>query len=571
MYQLAIIGLGPRGLFALESVFDSLSRKRDHKSPSILIIESQSELGCGSAWSLKQPDENTINISDRALESLPGRDAIHLENHVIPQFPSFIEWTREKYNHSISFEKDTYFNRNVMGKYLNERAHSIIDVLIHAGFLTLITGRATGFKLEGSTSIISFENQNNEDVTALSVLLTNGHLPQNISNQDQGFIKHAQEVAKATYIHDPYATAVYDTYDNISTVAIKGMGLSMIDVVHLCAKKLNGIFIKKTKDIFYSFDYESNVKLELVPFSLDGLPVIPKPVGEIVDQHFEVSEESILKLQNKFELLFKNPDHLLIEDLIEPIVEIISSIYLKLNQTESQDTLIQLITQWLLGNNPSHSLIVKSDLEPVEYMKTFCLMAYGKSDYSLDYSIGQIWRKLQPTLYELLTSSPLSQELQSEFIKVDEFTKRYSYGPPVNRVLQLIALAEAQILNLDFTIDPKIRETLTGWELHNGTKNVKVEAMVNGVLASPDLKTIKDDLVEEMFNTNYLQQFHKELGILTDDYGRVLTDAGSALNISVLGRNAKGSVYGVDAILECFSNKITRWASQYVEDFMSAD
>jgi hypothetical protein len=43
-----------------------------------------------------------------------------------------------------------------------------------------------------------------------------------------------------------------------------------------------------------------------------------------------------------------------------------------------------------------------------------------------------------------------------ELIALNQNTKRYSYGPPVESILQLIAMQEAGILLLDFVNDPEI-------------------------------------------------------------------------------------------------------------------
>ena len=63
-----------------------------------------------------------------------------------------------------------------------------------------------------------------------------------------------------------------------------------------------------------------------------------------------------------------------------------------------------------------------------------------------------------------------------------------------------------------------------------------------------------------------LSKFLTELGIETKKNGIVISSENEKqIPIAVLGRLAKGSVIGVDAILECFGDRIEDWAKSFVE------
>ncbi|GAK76660.1 hypothetical protein JCM19296_2257 [Nonlabens ulvanivorans] len=564
MYSLAIVGLGPRGLYALESLFVTLSRKRHKIIPKVALIESQTEIGCGSAWSIHQPDANTINISDRDLVELPERETINGDGYLITAFPSFIDWVRDNYNHELDDNKDTYFERNVMGRYLHQRARTIIDPLIKQDVVTLINARATSLKIVDKITEIDFENDQHQSIHVQHTLLTTGHLPEEKSKQDEEFSHHANQFSDVFFIHNPYSKKAYNQYNQLHHVAIKGMGLSMIDIVHLCIARLNGEFKTSNQEPFLSYDHHSKSDLKIYPFSLDGLPVIPKPLGKKVDQHFNVEKEVIDNLKKKLQILQESPQYLKIENILAPIADIIQIIYKRLEYDDSNKDIHSLILDWLMGKKVDSSIWLDKELSTVDYLKQACLMACGDQPFTLDYTIGQVWRQLQPTLYSIFTHSNLPPDLQSEFIKIDEFTKRYSYGPPVERVLQLIALSECGILDFGLASNPTIIEDKNGWILKNKSTEKKVHAMVNGVLASPNVKKINDPLINSLFSSNYLEPFHKELGIKTNENGCALTETESTIDIAVLGRNAKGSVYGVDAILECFSTETEKWSNHFV-------
>ena len=90
MKALAIIGFGPRGLYALERLVYHLAIRK--QEVNILVFESKTELGTGAAWETEQPDSNLINISERALADLPSRPKTVYGNIEIPQFPSYHQW-----------------------------------------------------------------------------------------------------------------------------------------------------------------------------------------------------------------------------------------------------------------------------------------------------------------------------------------------------------------------------------------------------------------------------------------------------------------------------------------------
>lgn len=68
-YDLAIIGLGPRGHFALERFIHELAHNGVAKTTSILLFEETDQLGNGPIWVTAQSESKWSNVSERLLES----------------------------------------------------------------------------------------------------------------------------------------------------------------------------------------------------------------------------------------------------------------------------------------------------------------------------------------------------------------------------------------------------------------------------------------------------------------------------------------------------------------------
>ncbi len=554
-YHLAIVGFGARGLFALELFYSSLSRKQNPSYSKTIIFESSDSLGTGKAWDPEQPEANLINIADRALDCFQGRPEFTIKDVRFPAFPAYLDWMEQVMGQTVDDQKDTFVPRKVMGAYLSHRAKSIIEPLQSLGLLSIVRERITG--IEKTADFFELEAATKEKYQVQQVILAVGHLSTNTSDQNKEFIEHAKKTDTA-FIPDPYSGDAAETFKNTTRAAIKGLGLSMIDVVGMIVQHDKGEFNEDpTNTPFLKYSNDDS-DLTIVPFSLDGLPIVPKPIGKQIDDLFslgaEEKNELLKQLANKV-----HQDHIQeVEDFLRPIASYVVKVYNQLTDRYYDKDLAaaegqQLIIDWLLDPSISSNYMLDQSLAPVEYMKRCCQMSYGLTGFSLDYVIGQVLRQLQPDLYNILSYSTLSPEVMAAFIKVDEQVKRYSFGPPVESVLQLIALEQAGILDLRFVNDPEIELVDQGFKLSKGSNHIICDSMTDAVLSSPDAKEIDDVLIRTIINKPLAQQFHEELGVAVARDHTILLGSVKVDGLYLMDRNAKGSVYGVDAVLECFN------------------
>ena len=283
-------------------------------------------------------------------------------------------------------------------------------------------------------------------------------------------------------------------------------------------------------------------------------------------------EKWMLLLKNTFELAIRN--HLAtpkalqqIDFVLDAYSEVAAAIYIQNSEEQHSEATIKALTvAWLKDPSTAHQLILDTELPTIDYMRHTVEMAWGNESASLDFTIGQVWRHLQPSMYRLFAFSGISGELIKQLIEIDQDTKRYSYGPPVESILQLIALHEAEILNLDYVNDPTIELVAKGWKLSKKDSSVVAPELINSVMDAPVLEKMESPIFKELYEKECIQPVHEDLGILTHPDGTVVhpNDASKKIPISVVGRNAKGSVLGTDAILECFSPETHDWAKGVV-------
>ncbi len=556
MINLGIIGCGPRGLAALECLFAEIAFYEPIEI-KVHIFDPEDELGAGQVWQTAQSDANWINITLRGLSGIKGREAIKLHDFTIPFFPKFTSWLEDHDGQINTSEKDIFLLRSTMGKYLNQRFSSIAEVLLEQDILTINKTKIAKLQTTDANIIAVDVEENTYDLD--ECLLSVGHQQTELDDQPQSWVDQIEGTDLSLFT-TPYDSEISNLSLGSSSVAVRGLGLSTIDVIRKLVLIGKGKFSRSNKDSKLVFHSSDSCPDKIVPFSLDGLIAAPKPINMIVDRHFEPSSTELSSFEESLVSILENPNELtsykfLISTFTESFVDKFAD-----NFNIKSDQLQNLVKSWLENPSTKDDIILDTDLDLIEYMRALSQMAMGEKKATLDYTIGQYWRWLQPSMYQIISHCGLSDKIMNEVITIDEQTKRYSYGPPVESTLQLIAMAENGIVDLSMVTDPDIDLDGKGWKLSKGNNHVLCNVMINSVLSSPTVNIIEDGPIRSLIDNKDLDIVSSDLGISTRKDGIVLFNKETKKRIGVLGRNAKGSVLGVDAILECFGPRIKDWA-----------
>ncbi len=570
MKKLAIIGFGPRGLHALEMLFLELSKLKIDKI-EVFIFETETSLGAGQVWKTNQPSVNWTNISVRALQNLEGRPEIQFKDFVIPEFPSYHNYLPEEKRKALKDLPDQFPPRKEIGAYLNDRATSILNVLeekecvnIHRKFVTDVNFKDSGFIITDSTKHTYVVNE---------VLLTIGHqstkLPKDLKHLEIESLESDKTLFSETY---PIENIIESEEINAAKhIAIRGFGLAMIDAVRALTIEKGGEFrITNHKTFASEFKTSNNVVQKIIPYSLDGLPMVPKPLDKIVDEQFMPKKVQLKQFENTVSKYAKgdkkaNNANFLKEIFAKIGVEIYLELENKLDSEDSAKKLEKAILNWFDDNTYKHETLVDAEIDTKTLIATYVNMAVNEVPISLDFCVGQVIRHLQPTLYKTFSHANVSDAIFADVIQFDEQMKRYSYGPPMESMQQLIALNTAGILDFSFVNNPKISTNDTFWRFEKNKNKIDCEVIINSVLSAPKLLEVTTPVILNLLKNDLIQPIHSKLGIETNaDATIVLDDASQTIPLAVLGRLAKGSVIGVDAILECFGPRIKDWAKGFV-------
>ncbi|ULC58652.1 FAD/NAD(P)-binding protein [Flaviramulus sp. BrNp1-15] len=561
---LAIVGIGPRGLNALENFL--IEVKKQSSSINLLLFEETGNYGYGHVYDINQVESNWININERIL-TLNGRDEIEFDSTIISAFPSYHEWIDRNYNELPKNEIDTYPPRAKIGKYLDLRFQSLINPLLKTKMVSLFNEKIKYVELNNDKVRIKTNSNTFENIDEL--LLTIGHQPTKLSKQIIEWDKYFVNNKQVKLFKSPYPISDFLNSKDLtpeSVVGIRGFGLAMIDVVRGIANKFGKFVINNNTTKSCKYYSEHDITNMLIPFSLDGLPPAPKPLNAEIDEWFKPTNKEIITFEENIQDLdiqrkAKSPQF-----LINAITPIIARVYSKLPKAYlgEQFTVkdIEKIAQnWLEDYKYEHAIITSRKLSTKKMMQNFVGMATGKEAINLDFCIGQVWRHCQPSIYDKLSFNECSDEVFAEIIKLDESLKRYSYGPPVESIQQMLALTSAGVMTLDMVNDPEIELNNKGWFFKSNGETRTANIMIDSVLDSPKIESVNSPIVKSLLENDLIEAVHDGLGVYTDENGYVISnDMNKKIPIALLGRLAKGTIIGVDAILECFGDRPKAWA-----------
>jgi len=575
--RLAIIGLGPRGSYALECFLREFIKFGEHNQLQILLFEETGKYGYGHVYDVGQVDSNWINVSERALV-LDGRESMELNDIKIPAFPSYHDWAGLAITNLNKRETDSFPPRAKIGAYLRDRFQSLVDPLLLSKIVTIYKDRILKIDLLNQDKIsIESEDRSYENID--EVLLTIGHQPTELSHELRSWDVITKKSNRLRLFTDPYPTAAIINSEDLSDqskIAIRGCGLAMIDVVRAIACKFGKFVVIDAAKKTTKYKVETDLTGMIIPYSLDGLFPSPKPLNKEIDDWFKPTGSQIINFENKI----GDPDTQSRADsprfLISEFATIAADIYKNLKLTTDQENISNkeiedLVKKWLSNNNYEHPTIISANRSAQETMQDHVAMATGMAPISLDYCIGQVWRHCQPSIYDKLSYNACSEKVFAEIIALDESTKRYSYGPPVESIQQLLALVEVGVMTLKYANDPSIKLDDNGWQIVSNGDTATANMMINSVLDSPKIKSVSSPIVRNLLSNDIIQAVHDELGIMTDKNGYTESNKFNGdVPVALLGRLAKGTIIGVDAILECFGNRALDWAAEAVKRYKQA-
>jgi uncharacterized NAD(P)/FAD-binding protein YdhS len=234
--EVAIIGLGPWGLSALERLLDGLGTQSGQCREATVHVVEPGRAGSGAYSGIEQPDYFILNTPCGQHLLQPGPEHGSL--------PGFFEWVQARGYRWVgdrcqitssgrAITKHDFLPRRLMGEYLEwcfgelvAKRPSGVRVVQHGEHAVDVT------EIEGGERILLASG---DSIDVDFVILATGHT----GNAGIG----SDRAPLPPYPHEAYSSAV----EPQSSVAVSGMGLVAIDVVMALTRGLGGEFVGEGK------------------------------------------------------------------------------------------------------------------------------------------------------------------------------------------------------------------------------------------------------------------------------------------------------------------------------------
>ncbi|MBK4215332.1 FAD/NAD(P)-binding protein [Paracoccus caeni] len=515
--SIAVIGAGPRALGALEALARRLKHS-DHPV-GIDIFDPDSDPGAGPNF---MPDDSPLMLLNLPLRNLDLGQA--------SAFPDLTDWLAP-----ALASPERYPPRAEIGSYLAARFNALATTSLH---LRVIRNRATALHRVGNRWHIEAGRIHGPYD---EVLLTQGQPESLPDDQLRGWQDHAA-TSPAELLNAYPGTRLLDAAQNWAgrVVAIRGLGLSTLDVMRLMTIGLGGRF----KDGRYH--PSGREPSRIIPFSPDGQPPIPKPANAALDALFEPTEAETAAFRDALQTAIRGGSDDATNRLCAAFVTPATRI---LRQTGGD---VDALHDWLETEKTDPG--TQDSRDTASALRSGLAEANGTAPPSPGYVTGQLMRKWQNELRKGFNPARIAPETAKAIIGFDEGLKRYSYGPPVESAAELLTLIEAGLVQPRIAGEDDVTTTPDGWQLDRDDPDSATGIMVDAVLPSPDLAKVSDPLLAGLLKKGHIKPFADGLGARTDADGRV------APGLSLLGRMAIGSVIAVDSLHDCFGATADRWA-----------
>jgi FAD-NAD(P)-binding protein len=409
---IAIVGLGPKGLFALDTLCEA-ARGTPAQVFDVHIFEPSPYPGAGPIYDPDQPDILLMNFPAQMIDAWTNLRGLDL-----------IAWLK---GHGKSVSADDYVPRAEVCRYLAWCFRKVTSSAPPNVHLMIHPVQVTGLRKMAGGWIICPNG-----VAADEVLVTTGH--QDWSRSEQGSNEHL--------IPSPFPIDRALTIDAVppgASVACKGFALTFIDTMLALTEGRGGVFTES--DMCGTYHPSGDEPRRIAPFSRTGRPMRAK-----VDAYRFVPPQSDVFWEARiaeFDARLSSSSDATFSDEVWPALLRIADLTLD----NTPGTAANLFAEWQ-GTVFSPERCRKELHFGYE-------IARGASPPDGIWSLGEAWRRCYPRLVDWISHRELSQTDAARFRTVAAEMERLAFGPPARNVGKLICLERIGLVSLGhLTADP---------------------------------------------------------------------------------------------------------------------
>jgi uncharacterized NAD(P)/FAD-binding protein YdhS len=578
LFKIAIVGLGPKGLYGFERILAQLKENPVIEEVGIHIFNKTRFMGSGDVYRSDQPGYMLMNFANKYINMWTEESPPPLVKHPL----SLSEYIALETHTAIDEIDPLYAPRATVGGYLENGFAQLSQSLPENVILEQHIAEVRSVeKTDKGYSIGFMQQEKTGRLTGFQyILITTGH----------------QRHKETTKTNHRTVSFIYPVQQNLNgvterdTVAVKGMGLTFIDAALALTEGKGGCFIKSYDGKLIYKESGKEPKC-IFPFSKSGWPMMPKYDFHLDDEP-ELFIKSLLSLNHK-EISFK-------KEILPIIKRDMEYAYYRTLFTHEKEVLKyhtnydEIISQIITFHQKhpgyerfSLDRLLEPEFKPaksihqniMDYLTSFTREnnRHIVSDALL--RAAAVWRRISPVFNEIYSFSGLDAASHEEF-DGHYFGKlnRIAYGPPPENVKKILALANAGIVDFQFAKSPHVEPIDSGFMLSDGISVIYCDVLVDARIPKNSIEKeatgLSNNLCENGLARPYINRdknFSYSPGTLDiDPNGNLINPQGIPENITLYGTPTEGIVHDNDTLSRNRNNFAGPWARRVVEHIMSA-
>jgi uncharacterized NAD(P)/FAD-binding protein YdhS len=546
--RIAIIGLGPWGVCALERVVTT-ARQRAPSTRQIEVHVVEPEAPGSGVYDVGQPDYLLLNNPCGQLSLYPYASEADQPPYAVGLYDWVVahgyRWVGDRCLIEPSgrpIQPHHFLPRRIMGEYLQWFFHALragappnVEIVYHP------TSAVDIVRMRDGSEEVSLAD--GEALLVDHVIVTSGHT----ANQERPRASGPPELS-------PYPVGNYaDTIPTEARVGVAGMGLVAIDVVTALTVGRGGRFIRSRGELRYQ---PSGREPVVQMFSRSGLPFTAKSV---TGSDLTGAYEPVICTPDAFDALSgrTNGSRRLVDVRRELLPMMFAEMYVRyyaqvalLDGSAAEEAAVRqrLGDAWTRGNFDQERARLAARYGEFDAEELFFghQPQYSSSD---DYArnvyemladdvreaevpdgaspvkcAAEVFRIFRDPMRAVVEQGGLSMESYLDFnADIRSRIHRLVAGPPALRFRQLLALIDAGILQTPFGPAPALGPASPGGGGHaNGTRTrisstafrdpheSDVDVVIRGRLDEPRVDGSASQLLARLYNRGRLSQFHYE-------------------------------------------------------------
>lgn len=528
-FRVAIVGLGPKGTYALDALAGALEGSTSVRAVHVDAFEPSPSPGAGPVYDPAQPPYLRMNFTSRRIDmwrrpAAGGRRG---------RRRSFIEWVGET---GIAADADGYAPRADVGRYLVEGLSQLLDELppalsvrvVPEAVSRIVRAEPDGWHVD-SRSVDGHARKSYDEV-----LIATGH-GCTWEGALGGPWRHAATLVPSAFPVDVSLSVA--RVPGGSVVAMRGFGLTLIDAVLALTEGRGGGFAPATARGFLRWVDPGLPCTRIFPYSRTGLPSLAKPDAG----RFAAMDAMLDRARNELAAAS--------EVTLDRLIGVLAGAAGTMCQVErpggmrepwserARDTLDRFV----------HDRLPHAEHPPYEMLARSVAVAVGDAPVDVECALGHAWRGVYPAIVSTMSHGGLDLAERPAFGRLARGMERLAFGPSRLNAAKLVALVDAGWVDLSHVAGGAIREDDQGTLLAGPEGHARVEVVVDCVLPPPG--ALAAGPVGTLLRQGHVRLIAGGRGLdVTPGAACLGRDGRPVPGLSAIGRPTEDSVIGNDTL-----------------------